>query len=90
MKNEITVFFSDSKHALEKPSHCLILFPLPHIHTPCGCKVTFQPLEKLLFNHSVVMLLFNLFFHGQYFSAGVGKQKKSPGKSSLHDTKSLT
>jgi hypothetical protein len=38
------LFFSDSKHALEKPSHCLILFPLPHIHTPCGCKVTFQPL----------------------------------------------
>jgi hypothetical protein len=31
-----------------------------------------------------------LFFRGQYFSAGVGKQKNSPGKSSLHDTKSLT
>jgi hypothetical protein len=28
-----------------------------------------------------------LFFPGQYFSAGVGKQKISPGKSSFHDTK---
>jgi hypothetical protein len=27
-----------------------------------------------------------LFFHGQYFSAGVGKQKMSPGKSFFHDT----
>jgi hypothetical protein len=28
-----------------------------------------------------------LFFPGQYFSAGVIKQKNSPGKSSFHDTK---
>jgi hypothetical protein len=27
------------------------------------------------------------FFTGQYFSAGVGKQKISPGKSSFYDTK---
>jgi hypothetical protein len=30
------------------------------------------------------------FFPGQYFSAGVGKQKKLPGKSSFHDTVILT
>jgi hypothetical protein len=58
MKNEITVVFFGFQVRFGKSSHCLILFPLPHIHTPCGCKVTLQPVVVSYFSTTVVKCYF--------------------------------
>jgi hypothetical protein len=42
MKDEITVFFG-FQACFGKTLSLFYSIPLPPIHTPCGCKITFQP-----------------------------------------------